>query len=163
MFGREHPDVMIEILGEFPAQDTKMAFPMSLFNFVGTKMPFSKQQVKTINLGVDIAGEGGDLIVFTANYLNYDYDRTQERQFLKPKEFFTVLDSYGRANYNISRDRLIQQAKSIIKEYSSIPNGVFKMLYINIDATGVGSAFLDAVREALEKNTTLVNGHELRK
>ena len=53
-------------------------------------------------------------------------------------------------------------AKSIVEEYAGL-QGEFKMLYINIDATGVGSAFIDAVRESLENSNAYIYGHELRK
>lgn len=163
IFGREHPDIRVEILGEFPLQDSKMAFPMELFDHVGTTSPFkSEKDVVSINLGVDIAGQGGDLIVFTTNKLNYDYNSTIQRKNVDPIEWFEVHDHYSRANYNVSRDRLIQRAKDLIIKYAKL-QGNFKMLYINVDATGVGAAFLDAVREGLENNKTLVEGYPLYK
>ena len=162
-FGSEHPRVRVEILGEFPTQDNKMAFDMKLFDYIGKGSPFKdKREIVSINLGVDIAGMGGDAIVFTTNMLNYDYDRPQEKQYKKPIEYFDVLESYSRQNYTFSRNRLIVIAKSIVREYAAL-GGNFKMLYINIDATGVGSAFMDSVTEALEGCREYINGHELRK
>lgn len=165
IFGKDYPDVRIEILGEFPPLDNKMAFPMELFDSIGRENPFKEKanEIRSAVLGVDIAGQGGDLIVFTLNLLNYDYDATAQRQFVNPKEYFDVIDAYSRANYNVSRDRLIESAKSTVKDLVEKTKGQFKMLYVHIDATGVGSAFLDAVKEALERCTELVYGHELRK
>ena len=97
-FGKEHPDIRIEILGEFPLADNTLAFPMELIEHVGTQDPFygKKEEIKTIVIGVDIAGMGGDLIVFTQNNLNYDFYHAKERIHKRPKEFFDVVSAYSR-------------------------------------------------------------------
>lgn len=166
--GEEHPQVRVEILGEFPLQDVKNAIPVELFDYVPDTSPFRGDAIKevvSVNLGVDIAGEGGDLIVFTLNELNYDYDKPIERQGLKPKEFFSINDAFSRADYTRSRDRLLMRAEQLITKYASLKQegGKFKKLYITVDGTGVGSAFMDYLKESLMNSTKLIMGHEMRK